>query len=293
MTSSAAPPRALLGALAAAASTLGLATPAFASEPERAGFDARPHPAAVAQPPGEPARDALRERLGRFGALSLDRRTGTLRSVARLDGFLTGPSGRDGAAVALDYVREHAAAFGVDGSDLDGLRLVDRSFVDGIEHLGWEQRHRGIPVADAGLQAAVTGSGRLLNVTGPPAADLGVRSIEPGVSAADAYAAARASGGEASPGAGIVRREGGAEQLTRFGDGGRASLTLYRARAGYRLAWRVLAPVSSTGVYDVLVDARSAQPVRRANRVKFGVPARVFRNNPASGAQEDTTSRRG
>jgi extracellular elastinolytic metalloproteinase len=281
LTPPAAPPRALLRVLAGAATLFAVAAPAQAKEPETANFDARPPGAAAVQAQGERGRDALRERLGRFAAVSLDDHTGTLRSVGRLDGFLTGPSGRDGTAIALGYVRDHAAAFGLDGDDIDSLQLVDREFVNGVEHLAWEQRYRGIPVADAGLQAAVTGSGRLLTVTGPPAADPAVRSTAPSVTAAAAYAAARASGGDPSPAAAVTGRGGGAEQLTRFGDGGRASLTLYHAGAGYRLAWRVLAPVSSTGVYDVLVDARSAQPVRRANRVKFAVPADVFEYNPA------------
>jgi extracellular elastinolytic metalloproteinase len=281
----AAPPRALLRALAAAATLLAVAAPAArATDPERANFDARPQ-GVHSGTSGERSRDALRERLGRFGALSLDERTGTLRSVGRLNGFLTGPSGRDAGGIALGYVRDHAAAFGVEAGDLDDLRLVDREFVDGIEHLSWEQRYRGIPAADAGLKAAVTGSGRLLNVTGPPAADLAVRSTEPELGAADAYAAARASGGDPSARAAVAQREGGAEQVTRFADGGRASLTLYRAGGGYRLAWRVLAPVSSTGVYDVLVDARSGEQVRRANHVKFAVNAKVFEYNPDVAAQ--------
>jgi extracellular elastinolytic metalloproteinase len=282
-----APARASLRALAAAVvATLAVAAPAYATDPEVANFDARPAGAATTPPAAERARDRLRDRLGRFGALSLDEQTGTVRTVGRLDGFLTGPSARDGAAVALDYVRDHAAAFGLDGNDLQGLRLTDRSFVDGVEHISWEQRYRGIPVADAGLEAAITGSGRLLNVTGPPASDLAVRSIEPSVGAADAYAAARESGGDSRPKVDVAAREGGDEQVTRFDDGGRASLTLYHASSGYRLAWRALTPVSSTGVYDVLVDARSGEVVKRANRVKFAVPAKVFRNNPATGAQE-------
>jgi extracellular elastinolytic metalloproteinase len=286
LTSPAGSPRALLRAIAAAATLLAVGAPAArATEPETANFDARSE--RTATPPGERARESLRKRLGRFGALSLDEHSGTVRSVGRLDGFLTGPSGRDGGAVALGYVRDHADAFGLDANDLDDLRLIDRQFVAGIEHLRWEQRYRGIPAADSGLQAAVTGSGRLLNITGPPAADLAVRSIEPSVSASDAYAVARASGGDPSPDVSVDRRDaGGAERATRFADGGRASLTLYRADAGYRLAWRILAPVSSTGVYDVLVDARSGSTVRRSNRVNFAVPAKVFRYTPGYQAQQ-------
>ena len=56
-------------------------------------------------------------------------------------------------------MREHAAAFGLDGDDLDGLRLTGRETADRVEHLTWEQRYGGIPVADAGLEAAVTAPG--------------------------------------------------------------------------------------------------------------------------------------
>jgi extracellular elastinolytic metalloproteinase len=261
------------------------AAPALATEREAPNFDARPSGDRPPTPRDDRARARLREFLGSFGALSVDDRTGTMRAVGRLDGFLTGPSARDAATVALGYVRDHADAFGVEGDDVDALHLVRRYSANGVEYLAWEQRYRGIPVADAGLQAAVTGGGRLLNLTGPPAAGLAVPSIEPTLSATDANTAARASGGHPSSTASVERREGGAERLTTFSDGGRASLTLYSAGVDYRLAWRVLAPVSSTGVYDVLVDARSGQPVRRINRVKFAVPARVFRYNPGTAAQ--------
>jgi extracellular elastinolytic metalloproteinase len=288
LTSSAAPPRALLGALAAAATLVAVGAPAQAAAPGVPNFDARPRSAEAASPPGETARRELRERLGRFATLSVDRRTGTLRAISRLDGFLTGASGRDGASIALEYLRDHTRAFGLDANDVDSLHLVDRDFVQGVEHLSWEQRYRGVPAADAGVKAAVTGSGKLLTVTGPPASDLAVRSIVPDVSAFDAYAAARASGGgDANTPVAVAHRDDGAERATRFSDGGRASLALYRADDGYRLAWRVLAAVSSTGVYDVLVDARSGATVRRNNHVKFAapVPADVFPYNPGRSGQ--------
>ena len=298
MTPSAVVARALLAATA----LLVPAAAARAADPERTSFDARV--SARATPPGDGARERLRERLGRFGALTLDGRTGTVRSLGRLDGFLTGPTDRDGAAVALAYAREHALALGLDGDGVDGLRLAKREVAGGVEWLSWEQRYRGIPVADAELQAAVTGSGRLVALTGPPAADIALRSVEPRLGAAAAYAAAR--GDRAAPaarrGSGAARGGSGAgarssapaitaagdgpERATRFADGGRASLALYRSGARFRLAWRVLAPVSSTAVYDVLVDAGSGAVVRRANRVNFAA-AKVFRYTPAAGAQVD------
>jgi len=285
-------------ALVAAAALLMPAAAALAADPERTSVDSRA--AARASAAGEGARERLRERLGRFGVLTLDDRTGTVRSLGRLDGFLTGPSDRDGADVALGYAREHAQALGLDGDDLDGLLLVRREVAGGVERLAWEQRYRGIPVADAGLRAAVTRSGRLLALTGPPAADLAVRSVEPRLRAAAAFEAARR--GTGAPFAAPVARRGtgapsaapavtaassGPEHETSFADGGRASLALYRSGSRFRLGWRVLAPVSSTAVYDVLVDAATGAVVRRANRVDFA-NAKVFRYTPATAAQIDT-----
>ncbi len=268
--------RALQRALAAAAALLlAPAAPAAADRPERGDFDARARGAEQVDGAG------LRARLGRFGLVASDPRTGTPRAVAKLDGFLTGPSGGDAAGVALGYVRDHAGVFRLDAGDVDALRLARRSSAGGIEHLAWEQRYRGIPSADTQLRAAVTASGRLLSLTGAPAPDLAVGSIEPAVGAARAYAAV--DGASAT----VRRREGGAERATTFRDGGRASLVLFQDGDGTRLGWRVLAPVSSSAVYDAIVDARSGAVVRRANRVDFAGAARIFRSNPRDTKPQD------
>ena len=284
-------PRAYARASAAALAVLAAMTvavaPAAADDPVTSNFDARPEVVSAAPAPGAEAREDLRDRLGRFGTLSLDPRAGTVRAVGQLDGFLTGPSGRDGADVALGYVRENAAALGVDATDVDDLELVSRSFTSGVEHLKWEQRHAGIPVADAGLDAAVTGAGRLMSITGPPAHDVAVRSTDPAIGAREAYAAASESGGAGGAAPAVESTAGGPEQKTTFRGGGEASLALYSDAGGYRLGWRVLAPVSSTGVYDVMVDARTGAVVQRANLVKFATNAKVFRNNPATAAAVD------
>ena len=251
MTPAPATPRALSRALAAAVVLLALAAPAAAETPERGDFDARPSGSDTASPA---AGEALRERLGRFGLVADDDRTGTARAVAKLDGFLTGPSARSGSAIALDYVRANPRVFGLDVGDVAALRLTDRTFTGGVEYLRGEQRYRGIPSSDTQLDAAVTGAGRLLSVTGPAASDLAVPSVDPAVSAERAYAAVRRSGRAARPEVAVRERAGGAEQAVTFADGGSASLVLYQDGDGARLGWRVLAPVSRTEVYDATVD---------------------------------------
>src|SRR4051794_34556354 len=75
------------------------------------------------------AADALRRELGPQGVVSVDPLTGPPRSVARLDGLLTGPSGKPPATVALDYVAAHADVFGLAPADLAAL-TPRRDYVD-------------------------------------------------------------------------------------------------------------------------------------------------------------------
>jgi extracellular elastinolytic metalloproteinase len=109
-------------ALAVACPLFALAAPAaHAIDPVAATIDrttgiTSPPPAAM-----ERAQDHLREQLGARALLQADPTAGTPRIVARLDGYLTQPSDRDPEAIALDYVREHAGAFGLDDSDLATL----------------------------------------------------------------------------------------------------------------------------------------------------------------------------
>jgi len=130
----------------------------------------------------------------------MDGMTGTPRLVARLDGFLTGPSRRSPEQVALGYVRLHLSALGLSRADLRTLSLR-RDYVDitGTHHLSWTQSVDGIPVFSNGLQAAVTHNGRLLMLGGSPVS--GLTSPPAGApdtvtSAASAIARARISAGE-------------------------------------------------------------------------------------------------
>src|SRR4029079_17686341 len=75
------------------------------------------------------ARQELAASLGQQGVLQVDPNTGTPRVVARLDGFLSGPSSAPAASVALGYVRAHLAAFGLTTTDLATLHLT-RDYMD-------------------------------------------------------------------------------------------------------------------------------------------------------------------
>ncbi len=195
----------------------------------------------------------------------------------RASGFLTAPSERPPATVALDYVRDRPARFGLDEGDVDGLRLA-RSYrsAGGLVHLQWEQFHRGIPVFGPGLRANVDPDGRLINVGEGAQPDPAVPSVEPRLSALDALLAAGRAAGVAvvpgSPGA-----PAGRERLTRFGDGQSAHLTVF----GDRLAWRVKVRGGDLRFYDAVVDASSGETLYRVNLVREAT-ANVFDNYPGA-----------
>ena len=173
--------------------------------------------------------------------------------------FLTGPSERRPATVALGYVSARTATFGLDQGDLDGLRLTRAyRWGAGAVHLQWEQVYRGIPVFGPGLRANVDAQGRLINVGAGAQPDPHVSSIVPRLPAPK---------------------------------GERATLTIF----GDRLAWRVLVRADPTHVYDTVVDAttaarRSTGSTSCARRPR--APSTTIRERPSAAPRSTRSSRR-
>ena len=180
-----------------------------------------------------------------------DRTTGTLRFVGRLDGFLTNASSRPAAAVALDYVRAHLAAFGLSGDDLKTLRLR-RDYVDvlGTHHLSWTQWAGGLQVFGQGLSASVTRDGRLVNVTGGPMRGLRAPAAGFRLSAGAAIAAAR-TGASAAVAAPQARDT--------------ASRVLFPTGRGARGAWQTITFVSPGEIDLSVVDDATGRVLYRKN----------------------------
>ncbi|MEZ5098734.1 MAG: M36 family metallopeptidase [Thermoleophilia bacterium] len=238
---------------------------------ERAPYDAREGLAAPVDSPAVSgaAVSRLDASLGAQGVVQLDPLTGTPRVVARLDGFLTGPSDRPATEIALDYVRAHPDVFGLDADDIARLELVrDYVSIDGARHLVWAQTAGGVPAFDTELRANVTADGRLINVLGSPLPDLTLPSTTPGKSATQALAAARADvgDGEAPVQASVAP---GPERETTFADGSEASLTAFNVGGHARLAWRVVVEKDSTHVYHMVVDAQTGKVLFRQSLVSY------------------------
>ena len=273
----------LLAAAPAGAATEAPGKPAFDVRESQPARPAVPNDAAALR-----ARDRLSAQLGRQGILDIDERTGTPRIVARLDGFLTGPSDDDPARIALDYVRAHPDVFRLAAGDIAALRLA-RRYTDphGVTHVIWAQAWRGIEVWDNELRASVTGDGRLINIGGSPIADLATRTPKPELTAGEALSEALGDAGRRGLAPRPTRRQGGADEQTSFAGGHEARLVLFAEGAGdVRLAWKVTDFARPAEVYDHLIDARSGGVLYRENRVNaIDAQVQAFEYTPADGPQ--------
>lgn len=262
-------PRLLIAVLTA----LVTATPAAAvttdaSRTEREPIDApTAAPVASGAAGADAAADRLRGELGPQSTVDLDPVTGTARTVARLDGFLTGASSASPAQVALAYVRAHADLFG----DLDPSTLtLDRSYTDvlGTTHLTWSQTIGAIPTIDAGLRAAVAAGGQLVSIGGAPIAGLSAASTTPNLTAGEALARAGRAVGVDGAAPAIDRRSTLGRRTTAFASGDSAELAIASTPAGPRLAWQVQVTKSADEQYATVVDAGSGAILDRENTVK-------------------------
>ena len=118
----------------------------------------------------DPAQEAAIARL-RAAAPGLvvdrDARTGAVRSLGNLGGYLSGPrQGGDIETLALDFVRQQLGLLGLAASDLDDYEVTDvvPSSSSSLTHVYLRQRHAGIPVYNGQLQINMMSDGRVLSV---------------------------------------------------------------------------------------------------------------------------------
>ena len=224
------------------------------------------------------ARERLDDRLGEQGFADAAQPLGTTGFVGRTDGFLTSHSDDSARQVALGYVSDHSAAFGLDAGDIDDLKLTDRyTSLDGVTHLTWSQMVSGVPSYDTFLRANVTKDGQLVNVSGGPVGDLSLNTTAPDLSARDALVAARENVGAAHPQAPADPLE--SAKLVAFAEGSDA-----------RLAWDVYADGADSLLYEVVVDAGSGRVLSRESRTDFLNQAAVWAAHPTDGVAPTTVN---
>jgi extracellular elastinolytic metalloproteinase len=234
-----------------------------ASAPDKGFYDARSGGTAAARgslytkaglASSRAATDKLRSSLGRQAIVEMDGLTGTVRQVAKLNGFLTAKTNASAAKVAMGYVRSHLAALGLRSADLKTFRMSDKwTDVAGIQHVSWTQQVNGVQVFGNGLKASVTRSGQLLTIGGSPIARLHLASSgaakmgAPVHSKSGAVAAARRDAGEAS---------------LKAGPADYARRVLFASSSGLQPAWEAIT-MSAVRPMQTVVAARDGRVLYR------------------------------
>ncbi|WP_433379162.1 M36 family metallopeptidase [Actinoplanes sp. CA-142083] len=206
----------------------------------------------------------MRSELGDQGIVDLDRLTGTPRQVARLDGFLTGPSRKPAVRVAQDYLKTHADLFGVDPATLKLRR--DYVDIEGTHHLSFLQQVGDVPVFGNGIRADVARNGALIQMTGSP-----VRQMP------DELGGARLTAGQALDTARRDARE------TRSTTSDKAHLVAFPTVAGLRLGYQTLTMQAG---YLHVIDAENGRVLYRQSLTDndAGPDALVWDNYPGAPA---------
>jgi fungalysin metallopeptidase (M36) len=148
------------------------------------------------------ARTALAEKRAARESLEVSRDplTGSAEVVRNPRGFLTAPKLGRAADIAISFLRENAALYGLTTRDVDSFRTRGESLSprSGIRMVRLEQTVRGLPVFQSETRVIEDGKGRLVRTVGRlvPVADESLVPTRTGmISAPDALAVAMRSVG--------------------------------------------------------------------------------------------------
>ncbi|MFD3404230.1 M36 family metallopeptidase [Kribbella sp. NPDC058693] len=215
----------------------------------------------------------FRDSLGTQGVVQVDPNTGTPAQVTKLNGFLTGKSGKKATDVALGYVKAHPEIFKLSDADLGTLKLR-KDYVDdlGTHHIFWTQVVDGVEVFGNGLKANVTKNGQLISVMGSPVSGLTAaaqaRSAEaaPKVSAADARTTAiKDVGGTAKS---ATATTSGVN--TKWSNGDTAKQVWFHTADGLQKGWLTYTNSGGQNIYSHVVDAQTGATLYRKDLVSEG-----------------------
>jgi Zn-dependent metalloprotease len=122
--------------------------------------------------------------------------SGTLAQAPSQNGyeFLTGPNAGKPLDIALNYLREHKANYGLSDTDLNGMVVVDMyiSQHNGTTHVFLQQRYEDIDVYNGVININVAQDGRIINLGNrfAPRLAQSVNAVEPEITAAEAVQSA-------------------------------------------------------------------------------------------------------
>ena len=201
-----------------------------------------------------------------------DPELGTLRSVRAASGYLSAPTAGAPAAVARNWTRSHADAFGLTAAQVDALAITRDHALPGTgtHVVTFAQVYNGVAAVQGGrLNIAATRDGKILSYTGSPLP--GATMI--GTWSKSATAALQGVANRLAPGVAFVPAV--ADQVAGYDHfaagpffaGSYVKKAVFGTASGPRAAYRVLFVKSADQAWDTVVDAVTGAELFRASAV--------------------------
>lgn len=193
--------------------------------------------------------------------------------------FLTPPSSEAPEMILRNFLTENAGLYGLTSAQIAGLEKTT-DYINPAGNLAWvdlQQQINDIPVFRGMLRASFTNNGELVRTVGELVVGLDYATLPatPGISAADAVAAAAGSIGVALNPSGLQVKSSSLDGHVVIFEPGpfvadiKAELNYFPVKLGAALlVWSVTLQ-QSTPAYLILVDAEHGQPLFRKNLTNF------------------------
>ena len=202
------------------------------------------------------------------------------KSLGEPGEFLTGPNDGNPLDIALNYIRQNAAALGVSDADLADLVVTDQytSKHNGVTHIYLRQQVNGLEVFGSSLNINITNDGSVINVGNRAVANLAdaANGASPTLTAeAAVFAAADQLGLAVTEQLTILESLSRADRKVTFSEGG-VSLEAIPVRLvyqptekdGLRLSWDLsIYELSADNWWSVRIDAESGVLLAQDNWV--------------------------
>jgi extracellular elastinolytic metalloproteinase len=222
--------------------------------------------------------------------------------------FLTGPSAGQPLEIALEYLKQNLVGYGLELADIADM-VTAKLYVSrhtGTTHIHLRQRHGGIEVYGATINANVAKDGSLVNLGSSFVGGLAakVNRVDPVLSREQAAAeAARALGLSATARFRVLRELGGPAQAAELTTGGVSFSPIPirlvhqpTANGQHRLAWMLeIEPINGQHWWNARIDATTGELLAKSDyvahegqrtNVKDGASYKVFaipKESPDSG----------
>lgn len=195
-------------------------------------------------------------------------------AAPRGQGFLTGPSDGDALDIAIRYLRDNHAQYGLRRADVNDFVVTDRYTSDhsGVTHLYIRQAHRSLEVVGAEVNANVAADGRIISFDSSFIANLRAKVRDGNARGAQASvkSAARSLGLQPPARLTVLERRGGVDRETVFAGSG-ISQEPITARLVYqptgdvvRLAWQLdIYEPDGDHWWNMRVDAATGEVLAR------------------------------